>query len=248
MDPCDRDDLPEVLDDLDADFLTLSAEWHRSRRNAATLEKFTRNTEINWITPRRPGKALLVLDLDHTLLDFSRHDANPSARAKRPHLNAFLASSYEHYDLVIWSQTSWRWLEVKLTELGLLAHAHFKICFVLDKTSMFSIVSRRRDGAEFKHAVKPLQLIWAKVEGWDASNTVHVDDLSRNFALNPKAGIKCRAYHRATADAANDVELPLLAAYLAKIATAPEGMATFDHAKWRATAKDDLRPKPPPPP
>ena len=50
IDPCDRDDLPEVVDDLDADFLTLSVEWHRSRKNAAQLAKFTKSTEINWRT------------------------------------------------------------------------------------------------------------------------------------------------------------------------------------------------------
>jgi len=130
----------------------------------------------------------------------------------------------------------------------MLAAPAYKIAFVLDKTSMFSIVSRKRDGSEFRHAVKPLQLIWAKAAFWDASNTVHVDDLSRNFALNPKSGIKCRAYHRGAADAPRDVELPLLAAYLSKIATDARGMAAFDHAHWRAVAKEALRPKPPPPP
>ena len=247
VDPCDRTDLPEVLDDLDvdADFVALSARWHRSRRNAEKLAKFTASTEINWITPHRPGKKLLVLDLDHTLLDFSRHDESPMTMAKRPHLDAFLAATYEHYDLVVWSQTSWRWLEVKLTELGLLADPRYKICFVLDKTSMFSIISRKRDGSEFKHAVKPLQLIWEKTKIWGAEDTVHVDDLSRNFALNPKSGIKCKAFHRAAPDAASDVELPLLAAYLAHIATSPKGCAGFDHAKWRAEARAALGSAPP---
>jgi TFIIF-interacting CTD phosphatase-like protein len=32
---------------------------------------------------------------------------------KRPGLDAFLASVSKHYDLCIWSQTSWRWLEVR---------------------------------------------------------------------------------------------------------------------------------------
>lgn len=216
-----------------------------------------------------------MLDLDHTLLDFSRHDESPMTQAKRPHLDArvfrgletrlfrgsrvlrafsvarrFLEASYEHYDLVIWSQTSWRWLEVKLTELGLLSHESYKISFVLDKTSMFRIISRKRDGSEFKHAVKPLQLIWDKTDFWDASNTVHVDDLSRNFALNPKAGIKCKAYHRSAPNAAQDVELPLLSAYLSMIATDPEGMAKYSHASWRTQAKlalNESKPLPAPP-
>ena len=168
VDSKDRDDLPEILDDLDPDFdyQALSDEWHRSRRHAATLEKFVAKTEINWLTPRRKGKKLLVVDLDHTLLDFNRHDppTQVSANSKRPGMDAFLEAVYEDYDLVVWSQTHWRWLELKLTALGMLSSSKFKICFVLDKTSMFRIVSRRKDGSEFKHAVKPLRLIWDKVE------------------------------------------------------------------------------------
>lgn len=45
---------------------------------------------------------------------------------KRPHMDSFLATVYEHYDLAIWSQTSWRWLELKLTELGFLNNPNFR--------------------------------------------------------------------------------------------------------------------------
>ena len=40
----------------------------------------------------------------------------------------------------------------------------------------------------YRHAVqvKPLQYIWAKFPQYNAGNTVHIDDLSRNFAMNPK--------------------------------------------------------------
>jgi hypothetical protein len=44
-----------------------------------------------------------------------------------------------------------------------------------------------RDGKIREHEVKPLELIWRKFpERYSAANTVHVDDLSRNFALNPQ--------------------------------------------------------------
>jgi len=36
--------------------------------------------------------------------------------------------------------------------------------------------------------VKPLQLIWTKFPHWNETNSVHVDDLSRNFALNTGRG------------------------------------------------------------
>lgn len=48
---------------------------------------------------------------------------------------------------------------------------------------------------------------------------MHVDDLSRNFALNPKNGIKCSAYRREATSANEDSELQLLAFYLVHIAT-----------------------------
>jgi len=72
-------------------------------------------------------------------------------------------------------------------------------------------------------------------------NTLHVDDLARNFALNPKNGVRCSAYYRndenngdtsaAAATAGGelegvravggvvDQELPLLALYLCHVAT-----------------------------
>ena len=72
-------------------------------------------------------KPLLVLDLDHTLLDFSSKtlrengasamdigssDDAVANQLKRPYMDEFLTWTYKYYDLVVWSQTSWRWLEV----------------------------------------------------------------------------------------------------------------------------------------
>ena len=42
--------------------------------------------------------------------------------------------------------------------------------------------------------VKPLEFIWRRFpDFYDRRNTVHVDDLSRNFVLNPANGLKCTA-------------------------------------------------------
>jgi len=65
----------------------------------------------------------------------------------RPHLHEFLEgdrmvssadpcsyprlllAAYLYYDICIWSQTSWIWLETKLAELGIVGHDRpYKVC------------------------------------------------------------------------------------------------------------------------
>lgn len=201
-------------------------------------------TQVNIMNPPRVGKPLLVLDLDHTLLDFSskalQRDSSTrelgqglAARMKRPYMDEFLTKCYQHYDMVVWSQTSWRWLETKLVELGMLTHPGYKFCFVLDKTSMFAIQSTKRGGATVKHHVKPLQIIWSKFpDVWSSSNTAHVDDLQRNFALNQGSGIKCKAYYRKKSTAQRDVELLGLSNYLEMVAQAGVSFDDIDFDDW----------------
>ena len=55
---------PSPTHHTDLDFDSFSTQWHRSRRNAENLEKFTKSTTINLINEPRQGKPLLVLDLD----------------------------------------------------------------------------------------------------------------------------------------------------------------------------------------
>jgi len=216
VDPDDHNDLPNVVDDFDIDFNAGTEEWLAHVAKGENLKKFTESTLIHIMNEPRAGKPLMVLDLDHTLLDFSRKsieqasnadaiaaaadtngnngngNGNGSAltthetieRMKRPYMDEFLTRAYRSYDLVVWSQTSWRWLETKLIELGMLTNVQYRFCFVMDKTSMFAITSTKRDGKQVKHAVKPLQIIWNKFPIWGPHNTVHLDDLSRNFALN----------------------------------------------------------------
>lgn len=52
---------------------------------------------------------------------------------------------YPHYDIVLWSQTHWKWLEIKLVELGIIgSDAKYKITFVADRTTMFPVREVRR--------------------------------------------------------------------------------------------------------
>jgi hypothetical protein len=51
---------------------------------------------------------------------------------------------YPHYDIVIWSQTHWSWLETKLVELGVIGGPrNYKVCFVADRTTMFPVRQTR---------------------------------------------------------------------------------------------------------
>ena len=91
-------------------------------------------------------------------------------------------SVYQDYDIVIWSQTHWRWLETKLVELGILGgDANYKICFVLDRLPMFpvclstkaiaysQIFAMKSDGSLYKHEVKPLDYIYHTFPQWCVS-------------------------------------------------------------------------------
>lgn len=163
--------------------------------------------------------------------DRSVSTSSPSVdEVKRPYLEFFMETVYEHYDIAIWSQTHWRWVEIKCTELGLLTSNKFNISFVLDRSSMFS-VSSQRDGRALSHEVKALEIIWAKFSRtWGRHNTLHVDDLSRNFAFNPKNGVKVSAYR--VSKRAGDHELFHLAGYLTQVSQA-EDVTAVDHTQWK---------------
>ena len=95
------------------------------------VQRLISRTEIQFINPPRRNTKLLVLDLDHTLMDFSCRFDYMAEQLKRPYLDAFLAKTYVYYDIVVWSQTNFKWLELKLTELGMLDRRDYKICFAL---------------------------------------------------------------------------------------------------------------------
>ena len=64
-------ELPSVFNDFSHEFSPATKEWQQ-------LQEFSQKTSIHFINEPRPGKKLLVLDLDHTLLDFSsKEDISP---------------------------------------------------------------------------------------------------------------------------------------------------------------------------
>lgn len=64
-----------VFNDFSHGFSPATKEWQQ-------LQEFSQKTTINFINEPRPGKKLLVLDLDHTLLDFSSREDVPPAEMK----------------------------------------------------------------------------------------------------------------------------------------------------------------------
>eukprot|EP01055_Gregarina_sp_Pseudo9_P001665 Gregarina_sp_Pseudo_9__1664@NODE_211_length_3603_cov_39_818743_g196_i0_p1_GENE_NODE_211_length_3603_cov_39_818743_g196_i0NODE_211_length_3603_cov_39_818743_g196_i0_p1_ORF_typecomplete_len419_score53_01NIF/PF03031_18/4_8e03NIF/PF03031_18/2_5e26Blt1/PF12754_7/0_00041ubiquitin/PF00240_23/0_0056ubiquitin/PF00240_23/2_1e03_NODE_211_length_3603_cov_39_818743_g196_i010822338 len=215
-------------------------------RNVVCLAAATEGTEIRLIRSPRPGKKLLVLDIDYTIYDCKGASKGyPTELLKRPYLEQFLNLIHPHYDLVIWSQTRWQWVEAKCTELGLLTHPFIGPCFTLDRSSMVNLQlpaetkltysKKARREAE----VKALQILWSKnINNWRSSNTLIVDDLPRNFMLNPLNGVPVRPY---TKDLhAVDKELLLLGHYLVQVASV-EDVTTMNHSQWKQYMKTTLR-------
>ncbi|GAA5834106.1 hypothetical protein JCM9279_004216 [Rhodotorula babjevae] len=237
---------PSQQDDADVDYAAAETRKKadqavQSARNRRKLKEAADKLELSIMAPPRPGKKLLVLDLDGCILDTSlwKHDnfAFPTEMFARPYLHDFLRLVSPHYDIIPWSQTSWRWLESKLAELSMIGptrKADYHIVSTVDRTPMFSIYSER-DGKPFAHEVKALGILWAKFPGqYSAANTIHVDDLSRNFALNPACGLKVKAYKDAlTRDRmSSDKELLYVARYLLQVAN-HDDLTQLDHSRFK---------------
>ncbi|CUA67765.1 hypothetical protein RSOLAG22IIIB_03192 [Rhizoctonia solani] len=238
-----EDQLPDVVNDLDLQIDASSAEaksMAEDKRNIRKILEAAKNLSINVMYPLRPGKKLLVLDLDYTLLDTKPLTSGilPADECARPGLHEFLELAYKHYDICIWSQTKWTWLEAKLVELGMVGDEsrNYKISFVLDHIPMFKVFSTR-DGKPFSHAVKALRIIWEHFPQFGPQNTAHVDDLSRNFVLNPGEGIKISAFKLDdTLEAQNDRELEKLGRYLVWLASHTD-FKEIDHRNWKKVAR-----------
>ncbi|KAJ2018844.1 hypothetical protein IW146_006912 [Coemansia sp. RSA 922] len=203
----------------------LSNDWQ------VQLQRIVADTEVRVLNAPRAGRKLVVLDLDYTLFDCKNVSGNVTDMA-RPGLHEFLAAIYPHYDLIVWSQTRWHIVESKITLLGMLTHPHYRITTALDISSMFT-VHVLRNGKEVDHQVKPLEFIWSRFpEHYGKHNTIHVDDLSRNFALNWQNGLKIRAFKRADTQLRADTELYKLTKYLLQISALPS-LEALDHSQWQ---------------
>lgn len=191
------------------------------------VEKRVQSYEVKVLNEPRPGKKLLVLDIDYTLFDH-RSVAECGAELMRPYLHEFLTSAYQDYDIVIWSATNMKWIEEKMKVLGCDSNPEYKLTFYLDSRAMISIHSQKYGVIE----VKPLGVIWGKFpDNYTKSNTIMFDDLRRNFLMNPTNGLKIRPFKNAHTSRATDRELVKLTQYLKKISSL-DTFENLDHKYW----------------
>lgn len=218
------DDIPEVVNDLDIEEDEVAIE--NREEYLAKIERRIREYKIKMINEPRPGKKLLVLDIDYTLFDH-RSSAESGYELMRPYLHEFLTSAYEDYDIVIWSATSMKWIEEKMKLLGVSTHNDYKIMFHLDSLAMISIHTPKYGVFD----VKPLGVIWGKFNQYSSKNTIMFDDIRRNFLMNPQTGLKIRPFRQAHLNRSCDTELLRLAKYLREIALLDD-FTSLNHKHW----------------
>nr|CAG4645689.1 EOG090X0A5K [Lynceus sp. MCZ IZ 141354] len=196
-----------VIDDFDIHDGTADIPLEKRQEYQDKISKRVGSYTVNILNEPRPGKKLLVLDIDYTLFDH-RSAAETGNELMRPFLHEFLTSAYEDYDIAIWSATSMKWIEEKMKLLGVASNPNYKIVFYFDS------------------------LIWGKFsEHYSAKNTIIIDDLRRNFLLNPNSGLKIRPFKHAHLNRSNDRVLLKLSQYLKAIAKLSD-FNVLNHSLW----------------
>ncbi|KAG1687721.1 Ubiquitin-like domain-containing CTD phosphatase 1 [Nymphon striatum] len=92
-------DISEVVNDFDVE----EADIPIAEREEflAKVNRRIKEYSVKPLNDFRPGKKLLVLDIDYTLFDH-RSTAECAAELMRPYLHEFLTAAYVDYDIVIW--------------------------------------------------------------------------------------------------------------------------------------------------
>ncbi|KAJ1405405.1 Ubiquitin-like domain superfamily [Sesbania bispinosa] len=226
---------PEIIDDFElpqeeaVDIKDMEVNKHK-------LIRRINHFKIEPQNPCRKGKKLLVLDIDYTLFDHRSTAENP-LQLMRPYLHEFLTAVYSEYDIMIWSATSMKWINLKMGQLGVLDNPNYKITALLDHLAMITVQTPSRGVFD----CKPLGLIWAQFpEFYNASNTIMFDDLRRNFVMNPQNGLIIKPFRKAHANRDSDQELVKLTQYLLAIAELDD-LSSLDHSNWESFTEDNAK-------
>ncbi|CAN1169602.1 Ubiquitin-like domain-containing CTD phosphatase [Linum perenne] len=231
----DQVDDPEIVDDFQLG-QDEAIDIKDKEVNKQKLKRRVDQYKIKLRNPCREGKKLLVLDIDYTLFDHRSTAENP-LELMRPYLHEFLTAAYAEYDIMIWSATSMKWVELKMGELGVLSNPNYKITALLDHLGMITVQSDARGIFD----CKPLGLIWGHFpEFYSPKNTIMFDDLRRNFVMNPQNGLTIKPFRKAHANRDSDQELVKLTEYLLAIAELDD-ISKLDHSKWKYYAEDSSK-------
>lgn len=225
-------EVPESAQNVINDLEVEEDEEVETERQEIYLTKIRNRIEkysIKELNSPREGKKLLVLDIDYTLFD-NGSVAETGAELMRPFLHEFLTSCYLYYDIVIWSATDMKWIEEKMKVLKVTTNPNYKIMFYLDHLAMISVHTAKYGVVE----VKPLGVIWGIYKQYNEKNSLIIDDLRRNFLMNPKNGLRIDAFKRAHVTRSTDRELLYLRTYLKYLAEKVDDFTTVKHRKWKS--------------
>ncbi|KAA8545493.1 hypothetical protein F0562_020277 [Nyssa sinensis] len=231
----DQVDSPEIIDDFELG-QEEAVDIKDKEVNKQKLRRRIDQYKIELRNPCRKGKKLLVLDIDYTLFDHRSTAENP-LELMRPYLHEFLTAVYAEYDIIIWSATSMKWVELKMGQLGVLDNPSYKITALLDHLAMITVQSDSRGIFD----CKPLGLIWGQFpEFYNSKNTIMFDDLRRNFVMNPRNGLTIKPFRKAHANRDSDQELVKLTQYLLAIADLDD-LSLLDHKYWESFNEDNFK-------
>jgi len=204
-------------------------------------EKLARRVKaavIKEINPPRKGKKCAVLDIDYTFFDLSSPAEVPNELV-RPYLHEFLESIHPYYDIVIWSATSMKWIDVKLKELGLLDNPTYKITACMDYTAMVTVAVPGYHKNVFD--CKPLHVLWSRYpEYYSKSNTIMLDDLRRNYVLNRGNGLVIKPFRKSATKGKSDREMLKLKIYFDKL-LGLESFEGINHDDWEHYIRNEWK-------
>lgn len=231
----DQVDAPEVVDDFEIGQDEV-VDIKDKDSNKQKLNRRINQYKLKLRNPCREGKKLLVLDIDYTLFDHRSAAENP-LELMRPYLHEFLTAAYSEYDIMIWSATGMKWVELKMNQLGVLNNPNYKITALLDHMAMITVQSDHHGTFD----CKPLGLIWAQFpEFYSSKNTIMFDDLKRNFVMNPQNGLTIRPFRKAHLNRNSDQELVKLTRYLLAIAELSD-LSSLNHKNWELYMEDSTK-------
>ena len=201
------------------------------------LQRRVKMALIKEMNPPRPGKKAAVFDIDYTIFALDSKSENPMDLA-RPYLHEFFTAIYPYFDIIIWSATSMKWIEMKLKELNVSTHPDFKITMCMDYTAMLTVAAPGHGRGVFD--CKPLQVLWERFpDFYNPTNTIMFDDLRRNYVLNKQNGLVIKPFKRALTSGKEDRELLQLTAYMMKI-SGMESLQELDHSRWQKYARKEI--------